>query len=148
MRPPSNSRVTVVARRQRRLAPILLTATLICLALSRPSASPAIALQQSAKSPELAQADKLLDDASKIAAADRDRAISLAQQALAIREKQLGPDDAAVGDALYSLGTLLRGAGDNSGAAARVTRASDILAKTNPNSPELATVLGAGYWNR
>jgi CHAT domain-containing protein/Tfp pilus assembly protein PilF len=98
--------------------------------------------QPATKPTELVEADRLLAEAGKLSAAgDRKQAASLTEQAIALREKSLGPNDPGVAEAVYSLASLLRGAGDNAGALPLLLRAVGILTKSGPESADLAVVL-------
>jgi CHAT domain-containing protein/Tfp pilus assembly protein PilF len=98
--------------------------------------------QPATKPAELVEADRLLAEAGKLAAAgERKKAAGLTEQAIALREKNLGPNDSGVAEAVYSLASVLRGAGDNAGALPVLHRAVGILTKSGPENADLALVL-------
>src|SRR5687767_90749 len=94
-----------------------------------------------AQTPGLTEATGLLEQPTKLPPAERAKAVELAEQALALREKELGPDHTEVADAVYTLASLIRGGGDNPRALPLLQRTIAILDKGKPESNELATVL-------
>jgi TonB family protein len=93
------------------MARVVLAACLILLAAAWPGRQRAACAQEPAaatQSPELAEADRLGAQVVELYARRKfDEALPLAERALALREKALGPDHALVGDALGNVAELL-----------------------------------------
>ena len=81
-----------------------------------------------------------------------DEAIPLAERALSIQERALGPDDPLVVQAINSLAMLYRAAGDYVGAESLFERVLEITTEAlGPRHPTIAVTinnLGMVYWEQ
>ncbi len=111
-----------------RLAVCGVAAVMVCGHAATSLAEPAPAAQPADdQAARLAEADRLTEEVERLAGADRAaEAVPLARRALALREKALGPDHLAVGQAANNLAYLLKATGDLSGAEALYRRALAI----------------------
>ena len=119
---------TEAARRTRSCPSLLTVFLLVMSSASSLSAMAASASHtQAAQSNDLTEAKQLNDEVVGLYQAGKyDEAISLAERALAIREKALGPDHPYVASSLNNLASLYDTKGDYAKAVAFQLRATDI----------------------
>jgi tetratricopeptide (TPR) repeat protein len=113
------------------------------------SATNAFAEQESGSS----EAEKLHAEVDRLYSEGRfDEAIPLAERALSIQERSLGPDDPRVVQAINSLAMLYRAAGDYVGAESLFERVLEITTEAlGPRDPTIAITvnnLGMVYWEQ
>src|SRR4051812_26553551 len=105
-----------------------LAAAAIGLDLFAGSAPPALAEDDKAAAADLEEADRLEKEIERLASSGAwSRAVPLAEQALKLREKRLGPNDPKVAGALSDLGALYFTGGDPLRAEPLLLRAYEIL---------------------
>ena len=123
------------------MARILLAAA--CLLLLTPARAAAAQQPAAAATPELAEADRLGAQVAELYGRRRfDDALPLAERALALREKALGPDHVLVGDALGNVAELLYMKREHKKAEAALRRQLAVYEKSPGAGPRAAGAMG------
>jgi tetratricopeptide (TPR) repeat protein len=133
-----------------RLVRLNCACALLLIAASAPLWTPSALSQQA---PESAEVETLRADVDRLYREGRiDEAILVAERALSIQERALGPSDPRVVKAMNGLAWLYRAAGDYSGAEALFERVLEITtAAVGPRDPVIAITinnLGLLYWEK
>lgn len=127
-----------VGRRSRRLAGVL-----VCMAVLAPGL-----LRAGQSAPTADPAQRALDEASALRTAGKyDDALKLAEEGLAIRERERGPDDSSVADALHLVALILDDKSEYASAEPINRRALAIREQAlGPHHPDVAQSLFNLAW--